>query len=95
MTDFTVNVQQPPVYTLVVSGRQGLAGPPGVPERYVHPQPTPSEEWIVNHNFERYPAAVMVLSVGGREMFAEVRHISVNQVRVYFDSPTVGSVICS
>lgn len=63
--------------------------------RYTHTQSSAADEWIVNHNFGRWPASVRALTAGGAEMWAEVVHASVNQVRIYFDSPTAGTAICS
>ncbi len=54
---------------------------------------TDSAEWIVNHNLGHRPSAT-VLSPGGAEVGAQVLHISVNQLRVYFASPQSGSVRC-
>jgi hypothetical protein len=48
----------------------------------------------VNHNLGFRPAA-SILSVGGKEMWAEVIHTSVNQFIAYFDAPISGVAICS
>jgi hypothetical protein len=61
---------------------------------YLHPQPTASATWTINHNLG-YRPAVSVLSVGGMLMLAEVQHTSVNQAVVYFDQPTSGQAACS
>jgi hypothetical protein len=72
-----------------------VQGPPGVggATAYVHHQPTPSTEWIINHNLGYYPD-VTVLSTGLAEVDAEVVHISVNQTRVYFVVPFAGIARC-
>jgi len=59
---------------------------------YIHDQPSPSNEWIVNHNFG-YTPVVDILDTANREIEAEVVHMSVNQTRVYFAQPKTGKVI--
>ena len=62
--------------------------------QYEHSQTVQASSWTVNHNLNRYPQ-VAVLSAGGVEMWAETIHTSLNQVMVYFDQPTAGTVICT
>jgi hypothetical protein len=77
---------------------QGPPGPPGadgsVGGAYEHTQAVASDTWTVNHNLGYRPAASL-LTVGGREMWAEVIHTSANQFIAYFDSPVTGVAICS
>ena len=75
---------------------QGPPGPPGSSSTasFEHAQSSASDTWTVNHNLGFRPA-VSVLSVGGKEMWAEVIHTSVNQFVAYFDAPTTGIAICS
>ncbi len=74
----------------------GLMGPPGPPgpgsETFQFSPSTPTAEWVINHNFGRWPA-VTVLNPGGFEVEAEVAHVSLNQSRVYFISPQLGTAI--
>lgn len=56
-------------------------------------QASGSATWTVNHNLGFRPD-VSVLTPGGSEMIAEVVHISINQLRVYFSAPKTGSVRC-
>ena len=79
----------------------GLMGPPGPPgpqglggEYHRHEQGTPSDLWVVNHNFGKRPV-VGVFDTGGREVWAEVIHVSDNQVLIYFDGPLAGYAICT
>lgn len=79
----------------------GLMGPPGPPgptgpggEYHRHDQGTPSDLWTVNHNFGKRPI-VGVFDTGGREVWAEVIHVSDSQVLIYFDSPLAGYAICT
>ena len=79
----------------------GLMGPPGPPgpqgeggEYHRHDQGTPSDLWTVNHNFGKRPV-VGVFDTGGREVWAEVIHVSDNQVLIYFDGPLAGYAICT
>lgn len=50
------------------------------------------DTWVVNHNLNKRPN-IDVYSIGGKEMLAEVIHVSLNQAVVYFDAPITGSVI--
>lgn len=81
---------------ILTDAEQGVPGPPGVSSNssYEHAQASASDTWTVNHNLGFRPAASL-LSAGGREMWAEVIHTSVNQLIAYFDAPTSGVAICS
>lgn len=48
--------------------------------------------WVVNHNLGRQPSSTLVRNAGGSEIEASVLHVSINQLNVYFDAPTPGSV---
>jgi hypothetical protein len=73
--------------------RPGMQGPPGPPgastSRYPHSQAVASDVWVVAHNLGYWPQ-VQIFSVGGREMVAEVLHVSNNVTNIYFDEPTAG-----
>ena len=45
--------------------------------------------WTVSHNLGFRPN-VKAWSVGGSEMLAEIIHVSLNQVNLYFDDPVAG-----
>ncbi len=77
--------------SVVNAGPQGPAGMAGTGSDSMNfTQGSALTEWIINHNFGFYPS-VSVYSVGGVEMIADVRNITSNQVRIYFNSPTAGS----
>lgn len=71
----------------------GFQGPPGIPGSpgagFVHSQPSAEAEWIVNHNLGVRPS-VAVIDTGGNEIDAAVLHMSTNQLRIYFVTPTAG-----
>lgn len=69
----------------------GATGPAG--QSHDHAQPTPSTEWIVNHNLGVRPS-VAVVSPGGIEVKAGVHHQSLNQVRLSFAEPQTGFAHC-
>ena len=75
---------------------QGPPGPQGLSSNasFSHTQYIASDAWTVNHNLGFRPS-VALLSAGGREMLAEVIHVSANQFIAYFDAPTSGVAICS
>lgn len=80
----------PPEPVEVVAGFQGPPGIPGSPGAgFVHSQPSAETEWLVNHNLGVRPA-VAVIDTGGNELDAGVLHMSVNQLRIFFVTPTAG-----
>jgi hypothetical protein len=52
----------------------------------------PAPAVTVNHNLGRYPAAISVRTLGGVVADCEVRHVSPNQLRLYFDVPVAGVI---
>ena len=103
MSDFKVVIQTPqpikvtidppaPIKAILQVGQ----GPAGVSGASAPPFVfnTPQTNWVINHNLGRRPL-VGVFSVGGVEMWAEIVQVSLNQLIVYFDSPTAGYAICS
>ncbi len=83
-----VNGQPVQVIDIVGLGAQVRVG--GGLQPFEHNQPAAASLWTINHNLNRWPASVSVLSVGGVEMLADVTHISINQCTVAFASPTAG-----
>ena len=86
-----VEAEQVPA-VLVAAGDQGPAGVSGA--TYQHNQPSPSDNWIINHNLG-YRPAVAAYSVGGQIMLANIIHMSPNQARILFDGPVSGFAVCS
>lgn len=96
MSDYTLIVQPAPVITATVQVTQGPAGGGGGGggSAYQHTQNSASSAWTVNHNLG-YRPNVALTTLGGAEMWAEVLHVSANQVLVTFDNPTTGLALCS
>lgn len=96
-TDHVIKIQMSdpdtliPVMILAERGADGVDGSSA--SRFVHQQLSAATEWIVNHNLGRKPGSE-VLSFGGQKVGALVLHFSANQLRVYFNLPQVGEVIC-
>lgn len=92
----SILVDEVEVVQIVSDAEQGPPGPPGVSSNasHQHTQSVASDTWTVNHNLGFRPAP-SILSVGGKEMLAEILHTSTNQFIAYFDSPTTGIAICS
>ena len=63
-----------------------------VNDEYTHVQSVASTSWTVNHNLNRRPSSVSVLSPGGIEVEAEITHINDNQLIVGFSVPYTGTV---
>lgn len=73
---------------------EGIQGPPGASGAgFVHQQPSPANEWVINHNLGFMPA-VGVFDAGSREVEAEVIHMSANQTRIYFSQVMAGFARC-
>ena len=97
-TERLVISEQGAVLEILETAEQGPPGPPGgdgaLGGAFEQAQLVAADTWTVNHNLG-YRPAVSLLTVGGKEMWAEVIHISVNQFVAYFDSPVTGVAICS
>ena len=71
---------------------QGLPGAEA--QAFTHDQiGDPQAEWIVNHNLG-YEPNVQVRDVTGNIVITDMRHINVNQLRLYFAVPTEGKARC-
>lgn len=90
LTPKYVKLSQPTVKVVRVTQR-GLPGADAT--AFVHTQSVSSNEWIVNHNFG-YKPITEVLDSAGNEVEAEIIHISINQLRVYFSALHTGQVRC-
>lgn len=64
------------------------------PDPYQYDQSTPLAAWVINHRLGFKPN-IRAYGIGGREMLAEVLHVSDLQSIVYFDFPTTGFATCS
>lgn len=67
----------------------GTAG--GAPASYEQGFAAAALSWTVNHNLGREPF-VMILNNGGAELIAEIQHVSINQLIVYFSSAQAGRI---
>lgn len=76
---------------VLTAGTQGPAGAPGA-SGFSQTFGTPALSWVVNHNLGRFPI-LQILSMGNVEIEAEVVHVSVNQLVIYFAGLQAGRVI--
>lgn len=76
-TSIPIYTSQPPV-----PGNGGSSA-------YTHIQSTESSTWIINHNLGFYPT-VSVLSDSLSPILADWVHTSVNQTRIFFQTPRTG-----
>lgn len=92
-TDVEFIVEPAAEFTLVLETGQGPAGPAGAPgsgaAAYRHVQASAASPWVINHNLGIEPQ-VEVMSPGSVRVNAEVVHVSVNQVQVFFAVPYAG-----
>jgi hypothetical protein len=70
----------------------GIQGPAGAASSGIEfPFASANTTWTVNHNLGVRPACA-VFSPGGGQMWADVQHVSVNQLTVAFNTPQSGFV---
>jgi hypothetical protein len=70
----------------------GIQGPAGAASTGIEfPFPSANTTWTVNHNLGVRPACA-VFTPGGVQMWADVQHVSVNQLTVGFNTPQSGFV---
>ncbi|WP_279480222.1 hypothetical protein [Aureimonas sp. SK2] len=82
-----------PIPVQLVAGVPGPRGPGATGDGvtfYDHVQATPTTVWTIAHNLGFRPS-VTILSTGGAEMRADVRHLSDDVLTVVFLLPTAGS----
>ena len=77
----------------VPTGVPGAAGLDGVQAVYSHNQASALAIWTVLHNLGRYPA--VTVKVGADLVMADVVYISLNEVRITFATPQVGTAYLS
>jgi hypothetical protein len=58
---------------------------------YIHNQLTPSSAWIINHNLGYQPTTEL-RNTGGLKIYAEIIHVSDNQIQVLSDTPIAGQL---
>jgi hypothetical protein len=65
-------------------GPQGIQGPPGIPaQTFTYVQSTPSAEWVIVHNMDRFPQ-VSVLDSSGNAVEGDIDYIDANTVQLNF-----------
>lgn len=61
---------------------------------FEHSQPTPSTEWVIKHNLNRFPSVTTVNS-NNQEIVGDVSYDNSNQVTVRFSSFESGKAFCN
>ena len=87
-----VTLDRRTVAEIATRGPQGAKGNPGTPATGAgtdFPQ-SAALQWTINHNFG-YRPSVELIDSSGREVDAEIQHLSANTVRVTFLTPTAGT----
>lgn len=82
-TTFTA---RPPDTGVSVLPVRGPPGPPGT--SYVHEQTAPSASWLVQHNLQRYPAVVLLVS--GEYVTTDITYLDENALVLTFPQPVAG-----
>ncbi len=52
-------------------------------KNYIYIQGVASDEWVINHNLEKYPS-VSVIDSSGSEVIGDVEHIDANNLKIKF-----------
>lgn len=94
-----VEKADPPSMVLVGTpgppGAKGDQGEPGIAQAtYTHQQTTASDVWTINHNLGVRPVIALVTD-GGYEFDAEVKHLSVNTAVATMTIPLTGTARCT
>jgi hypothetical protein len=78
-------------------GPPGPQGPPGVVigqqsivNPFVYSQESPAATWVIDHDLNRYPAAVSVVDTAGTQMWGEVDYSFPERITVKFSAPFAG-----
>lgn len=58
-------------------------------KNYLHTQSVVSDEWVINHNLNKYPS-VTVIDSAGNEVIGDVEHIDKNNLKIKFASGFTG-----
>lgn len=58
-------------------------------KNYLHVQSVASDEWVINHNLNKYPS-VSVLDSANNEVIGDVEHIDKNNLKIKFASGFTG-----
>ena len=83
---FALDVAMPPLsFETIMEAGIG----PSVGGGYDFVQASAASPWTIAHNLGHYPV-VELLTVGGARMLADVVHLSVNTLQVFFAAPTAG-----
>lgn len=56
---------------------------------YMHNQLSASNEWIIQHNLNKYPN-IAVVDSAGNVVVGEIKYISANEVQLNFNAPFSG-----
>lgn len=70
-------------------GPPGPTGPPGG-VTYLHTQAVPAAEWVVDHNLNLRPLAIIVKDSAHTEVLPEVFFETVNRIRLRFGAAMGG-----
>ena len=79
---------QDEVVTVITVGEQGPAGPSSS-ETYAFTQSVASDEWVIEHGLDRYPAASVVDSAGNT-IICDVQYDTSNQITIRFSAAFSG-----
>jgi hypothetical protein len=73
-----------------IQGPPGRDGQNGTGAAFEFNQPTPSSEWIINHNLGFQPPLIAVSDLAGYIVDCGIQHVSANQTRLTFQPPMAG-----
>jgi phosphosulfolactate phosphohydrolase-like enzyme len=66
----------------------------GIGATFVYTQSSPANNWIVNHDLDKYPS-ITILDTEGFQVEADVEYTSLNQVVLTFNPAFAGKVIAN
>lgn len=89
-------VQKAPTPVLVEVSTPGPQGPAGSvgSSSFLHQQTSPSSEWMITHNFNKFPN-VITTDFAGEVFYGLVTHLDENVVLLSFAAPLSGKAYLS
>ena len=90
MSDTSENPVQNKVIKSYVDANIGT----GIDKNYTHTQISASNNWIINHNLNKFPSVTIVDS-GGTIVVGEISYTNINSVSISFNGIFSGKAYCN
>ena len=88
------NTSENPVQNKVIKSYVDANIGTGIDKKYTHTQISASNNWIINHNLNKFPS-VTVVDSGGTIVIGEISYININSVSISFNGIFSGKAYCN